>query len=62
MNDALCQCVFVKWSQSSFEIITIHINDLNIIETSNELKRSFCPPEYEFEIKYKWERQTYLLA
>ena len=37
MNDTLCPYMFIKWSQNGYEIIVVHINDLNIITTPNEL-------------------------
>ena len=39
-NNSICQCVFIKKSQSEFAIITVYVNDLNIIETREELLKA----------------------
>lgn len=48
--------MIIKW----FEIIAMHIDDLNIIKTLNELKEAFAYLKYKFEIKDNWGIQTYL--
>ena len=39
-NDPLCPCVFIKRSGSKFIIISVYVDDLNIIGTTNELSLS----------------------
>ena len=51
VNVALCLCVFIKWSQSDYVIIVVYVDDLNIIETSNELKEACAFLKNEFEVK-----------
>ena len=37
VNDSICQCVFIKQSESSIAIVVVYIDDLNLIRTSEEL-------------------------
>ena len=51
MNDTLCPCVFIKWSQSGYVIIAVYVDDLNIIGTSNELKEACAFLKNELKMK-----------
>ena len=51
VNDALYPCMFIKWSQSDYVIIAVYVDDLNIIETPNELKEACAFLKNEFKMK-----------
>jgi len=51
-NDPLCPCVFIKKSESNFVIITVYVDDLNIIGTHEEISKIINYLKKEFEIKY----------
>ncbi|KAL0551256.1 hypothetical protein IC582_010342 [Cucumis melo] len=50
-NNQICPCVFIKKSQSGFTIIAVYVDDLNIIETSEELSKAIEHLKKEFEMK-----------
>ena len=50
-NNPICPCVFIKKSQSWYVIITIYVNDLNIIRTLEELSRSIKYLKKKFKMK-----------
>ena len=39
-NNPICQCIFIKGSQSQFVIIAVYVDDLNITRTPKELQRA----------------------
>ena len=43
--------LFIKWSQNGYMIITVYVDDLNIIGTLNELKEACTFLKNEFEMK-----------
>ena len=51
LNNLICPCIFKKKSQPEFTIITAYIDDLNIIETSEELSKVIEYLKKEFELK-----------
>ena len=50
-NDPICPCVFIKRYQSQFVIIAVHVDDLNIIGTLEELQKAANCLKLEFEMK-----------
>ena len=50
-DDPICPCVFIKRSDSGFVIITVYVDDLNIIGTPSELSKIVCTMKNEFEMK-----------
>jgi len=50
-NNPICPCVFIKKSQSGFVIIAVYVDDLNIIETPEELSKAIEYLKKEFEMK-----------
>ncbi|KAM1654459.1 hypothetical protein ACFX14_006944 [Malus domestica] len=51
VNNELCSCVFIKKSHSSFAIIAVYVDDMNLIETPEELVRIAMHLKLEFEMK-----------
>ena len=47
-NDPICPCVFIKRYQSQFVIITVYVDDLNIIGTPEELQKAANCLKLEF--------------
>ena len=39
-NNPICPCIFIKKSETRFVIITVYVDDLNLIETFEELTRT----------------------
>ena len=37
MNNSICPCVFIKKTENGFAIIAVYVDDLNLIETPEEL-------------------------
>ena len=50
-NDPICPCVFIKKSEIVFAIITVYVNDMNLIETPEELSKTIEYLKKEFEVK-----------
>ena len=50
-NDMICPCVFIKRSEMGFAIIAVYVDDLNIVETSNEVHVAAKYLMKEFEMK-----------
>ena len=38
-NDPICSCIYMKILENQFFIIIVYVNDINIVETTNELTR-----------------------
>ena len=51
INDLLCQCVFIKKSETRFAIIAIYVDDINLIETPYKLSQTVEYLKKEFEVK-----------
>ena len=51
-NNPICPCVFIKKSESNFFIITVYVDDLNIIGTHEEIPKIINYLKKEFEMKY----------
>ena len=50
-NDPICPCIFIKRLGSEFVIITVYVDDLNIIGTRKELLEAVECLKREFEMK-----------
>lgn len=50
-NDPICPCVFIKRSKSKFVIISIYVDDLNIIRTLEKPQNAVNYLKKEFEMK-----------
>ena len=51
MNNSICRCVFIKKVATGFEIIAVYVDDLNLIETLEELIKTINYLKKEFEMK-----------
>ena len=51
MNSLICSCIFIKKSQTEFEIIVVYVNNLNLVETLEELIKTEKYLKWEFEMK-----------
>ena len=51
MNNPICPCVFIKKSETRFAIIAIYVDDLNLVETPEELTKTAEYLKKEFEMK-----------
>ncbi|XP_068321644.1 uncharacterized protein [Pyrus communis] len=51
VNNKLCPCVFIKKSHSRFAIVAIYVDDMNLIETPEELARTAAHLKSKFEMK-----------
>ena len=50
-NNPTCPCIFIKKSKTGFAIIVVYVDDLNLIETLEELTRTTNYLKKEFEMK-----------
>jgi hypothetical protein len=50
-NDLICPCVFIKKLEYDFVIIVVYVDDLNIIETHEEIPKIVNYLMKEFEMK-----------
>ena len=50
-NDPICPCIFMKKSENEFAIISIYVDDINIIGTPEELDKTMNCLKKEFEMK-----------
>nr|KYP45741.1 Retrovirus-related Pol polyprotein from transposon TNT 1-94 [Cajanus cajan] len=50
-NDPICLCIFIKGSENGFTIIVVYVDDINIIETPEELSKAIDCLKKEFEMK-----------
>ena len=50
-NDELCPCVFIKKTSSGLFIIVVYVDDMNIIDTFNELREITSYLKSKFKIK-----------
>ena len=51
MNNSICPCVFIKKIENRLPIITVYVDDLNLIGTSEELIKTTNYLKKEFEMK-----------
>ena len=40
VNNHICTCIFIKKSETGFTIIVVYVDDLNLVGTLEELKRT----------------------
>ena len=40
VNNPICPCVFIKKSETGFAIIAVYVDDLNLVETLEELTKT----------------------
>ena len=50
-NDPICPCIFMKRSGNEFAIISVYVDDINIIGTPKELDKAKNCLKKEFEMK-----------
>ena len=50
-NNPICPCIFIKILETGFAIITVYVDDLNLIRTSEELTKTAKYLKKEFEMK-----------
>ena len=51
VNNPICPCVFIKKSETGFAIITVYVDDLNLVGTPEELTKTTEYLKKEFEMK-----------
>jgi hypothetical protein len=51
INNDDCPCVFIKKSSDGFCIISVYVDDLNIIETTRDIEEAMTYLKKEFEMK-----------
>ena len=51
MNNIKCPCIFIKKLEIGFVILTVFVDELNLIGTLEELTRTTNYLKKEFEIK-----------
>jgi hypothetical protein len=50
-NSTDCPCVFIRRSQNGFCIISVYVDDLNIIGTEEDIEEASSYLKSEFEMK-----------
>ncbi|KAM2294258.1 hypothetical protein ACFX1S_034183 [Malus domestica] len=50
-NNVICPCVFIKKSNSGFAIVAVYVDDMNLVETLEELNKTVEYLKSEFEMK-----------
>jgi hypothetical protein len=50
-NNSICPCIFIKKSESGFAIVAVYVNDLNLMDTPEELTKTANYLKNEFEMK-----------
>ena len=50
-NNLICPCVFIKKFETRFVIIAVYVDDMNLIETLEELSKIVEYLKKEFEVK-----------
>ena len=51
MNNSVCPCVFIKKTENGLAIITVYVDDLNLIGTPEEFIKTTNYLKNEFEMK-----------
>ena len=59
-NNPICLCIFIKKSKIVFAIISVYVDDLNLIGTPKELTRTANYLKREFEMKDLRKTKFYL--
>ena len=57
VNNELCPCVFIKKSHFDFTMVAVYVDEMNLIETLEELVRTTVHLKLEFEMKDKGKTQ-----
>ena len=50
-NNTICPCIFIKKSKTGFAIITLYVDDLNLVGTLEKLQKTTKYLKNEFEMK-----------
>ena len=59
-NDPICPCIYMKRSENEFVIFVVYVDDINIVETPNELTKAIDCLKKEFEMKDLGRTKFYL--
>ena len=59
-NDSICPCIFIKKFNIEFAIITVYVDNLNIIKTLEEVQKAVTYLKEEFEMKNLDKTKYYL--
>ena len=51
VNNQVCPCIFIKRSSTGFVIIVVYVDDLNIIDTTEDITNAANYLKNEFEMK-----------
>ena len=51
VNNSICPCIFIKKVATGFAIIAVYVDDLNLIETPEELIKIVGYLKKEFKMK-----------
>ena len=51
INNPICLCIFIKKSQTGFEIFVVYVDDLNLVGTPKKLIETTKYLKKEFEMK-----------
>jgi len=49
-NDLICPCIYMKLLENEFVIIVVYVDDINIVDTPNELTKAIDYLKKEFEM------------
>jgi hypothetical protein len=60
INNDVCPCVFIKKSSDGFCIISVYVDDLNIIGTTRDIEEAMIYLNMEFEMKDLGKTKFYL--
>jgi hypothetical protein len=60
INNDDCPCVFIKKSSDGFCIISVYVNDLNIIGTIRDIEKAMAYLKTEFVMKDLGKTKFYL--
>ena len=60
INNLISACVFIKKSKTEFATIIVYVDDLNIMETHEELVEAVTCLNKEFEMKDLGKTKFYL--
>ena len=51
MNDVICPCIFIKKTTSEFVILAVYVDEINLIETLEEVQKPIEYLKNQFEMK-----------
>ena len=60
VNNPICQCVFIKNSESRFAIVAVYIDDLNLVGTPEDLTKTTNYLKNDFEMKDLGKTKNFL--